>query len=121
MASDPLADLGAVEVDTEPRSTMLDTNMASSLDDLGAEVVSQQELAEIQRKKESERNKYVLADGINTETGVEIVALKSSLFSFFACSIFKSRSKFCFNLEFSFRSSSNSFSLSIIFSYLPFQ
>ena len=31
-----------------------------------------------QRKKESERNKYVLDNGINTETGVEIVALKSA-------------------------------------------
>lgn len=31
-----------------------------------------------QRKKESERNKYVLDKGINTETGVEIVALKSA-------------------------------------------
>ena len=31
-----------------------------------------------QRKKESERNKYVLDDGINTETGVEIVSLKSA-------------------------------------------
>ena len=31
-----------------------------------------------QRKKESERNKYVLDNGINTETGVEIIALKSA-------------------------------------------
>ena len=31
-----------------------------------------------QRKKESERNKYVLDNGINTETGVEIVSLKSA-------------------------------------------
>lgn len=31
-----------------------------------------------QRKKESERNKYVLDNGINTETGIEIVALKSA-------------------------------------------
>lgn len=31
-----------------------------------------------QRKKESERNKYVLDNGINTETSVEIVALKSA-------------------------------------------
>ena len=31
-----------------------------------------------QRKKESERNKYVLDNGINAETGVEIVALKSA-------------------------------------------
>ena len=30
------------------------------------------------RKKESERNKYVLDNGINDETGVEIVALKSA-------------------------------------------
>ena len=31
-----------------------------------------------QRKKESERNKYVVENGINNETGVEIVALKSA-------------------------------------------
>ena len=31
-----------------------------------------------QRKKESERNKYVVDNGINAETGVEIVALKSA-------------------------------------------
>lgn len=31
-----------------------------------------------QRKKESERNKYVVENGINTETGVEIVSLKSA-------------------------------------------
>lgn len=31
-----------------------------------------------QRKKESERNKYVVENGINSETGVEIVALKSA-------------------------------------------
>ena len=52
MASDPLADLGAVEVDLDPNSTMLDINDPSELSDLGAEVVSPQELAEIKRQQE---------------------------------------------------------------------
>lgn len=52
MASDPLADLGAVEVDQDPTSALLDTNDSSELADLGAEVVSPKELAEIQRQQE---------------------------------------------------------------------